>query len=118
MRVQLTRRGGIAGVSLHADLATSDLDAATAARVEEALDRLMDQPPAASPAQPDRFYYEITLPERNRSTFVAEHDVPTELTPLVEMLSKVGSVGKGVPTGRQRSERGGASAQADHGNCC
>ena len=95
MRVQVTRRGGIAGVPLHADLATSDLDAATAARVEEALDRLMDQPHVASAAQPDRFTYEITLPERNRSTLVAEHDLPTELAPLVDMLSKVGTVGKG-----------------------
>ena len=99
MRVLVTRRGGIAGVSLHADLATSDLDAATAARVEEALDRLMDQPHAASAAQPDRFYYKITLPEHNRSTFVAEHDVPADLTPLLDMLSNIGSVGKGGSTG-------------------
>jgi len=118
VRVQVTRRGGIAGISLHADLATSDLDAATAARVEEALDRLMDQPHVASAAQPDRFYYEITLPDRNRTTSVAEQDLPTELTPLVEMLSKVGSVGRGGqtsppdpdtsvndPDGRSRSER-------------
>lgn len=99
MRVQVTRRGGIAGLSLHADLVTSDLDVATAARVEQALDRLMDQPPVASTPQPDRFYYEITLPERDRSTSVAEQDLPTELTPLLEMLSKTGTVGKGVPTG-------------------
>ena len=97
MRVQITRRGGIAGVALHADLATSDLDAETASRVEGALDRLLDQPPVASPPQPDRFHYEITVPDRDRSVSVAEPDLPTELTPLVEMLSKVGNVGKRAP---------------------
>ena len=94
MRVQVTRRGGIAGVPLHADLATSDLNAETAARVEGALDRLLDQPPVPSTPQPDRFSYEITVPDRDKSISVAEPDLPPELTPLVEMLSKVGTIGK------------------------
>jgi hypothetical protein len=104
VRVQVTRRGGISGVPLHADLATSDFDGETAARVEEALCRLMDQPQVASPPQPDRFYYEITVPERGRSTSVAEHDLPPELTPVVEMLSKVGTVGKRAPSGQPDCE--------------
>jgi emfourin len=97
VRVLITRRGGLAGVPLHADVATSDLGPEAAARVQGALDRLMNQPQAASPPQPDRFSYEITVPDRNRSITVAEHDLPAELTPLVEMLSKVGTVGKPPP---------------------
>jgi hypothetical protein len=104
VRVQVTRRGGIAGVPLYADLATSDLDAETAAQVDGALDRLMDQPYVARPPQPDRFYYEITVPDRNRSTSVAEQDLPPELTPLIEMLSKVGTVGKRAPSGQFHRE--------------
>jgi hypothetical protein len=99
VRVLITRRGGIAGVPLHADLTTSDLDPDTAATVKGALDRLIDQPPAGSPPQPDRFSYEITIPDRNQSITVAEQDLPPELTPLVEMLSRVGTVGKPPPPG-------------------
>jgi hypothetical protein len=94
VRVQITRRGGIAGVPLHATLDTSDLDGRTAAEVEGALKRLMDQPQVASPPQPDRFYYEIAVPDRNWSTSVAEQDLPRELTPLVDKLSSTGTVGK------------------------
>jgi hypothetical protein len=97
VRVQITRRGGIAGVPLHADLETSDLDSKAATQVEGALDRLMDEPRAASAPQPDRFYYEIAVPARNWSTSVAEQDLPPGLTPLVEQLSKVGTVGKDAP---------------------
>lgn len=104
MRVQITRRGGLAGVPLHAELATSDLDDQTAAQVEGVLDRLMDQAPVASPPQPDRFYYEIILPDRNKSMSVAERDLPPELTPLVEMLSRVGSLGNSASAGRSESE--------------
>jgi hypothetical protein len=85
-------------VPLHADLSTSDLDPETAAQVHGALDRLMDRPPAGSPSQPDRFSYEIAVPDRNWSTSVAEQDLPSELTPLVEQLSKVGTVGKNSPS--------------------
>ena len=94
MRVLITRRGGIAGVPLHAAMDTSDLDPETAARVQGALDRLMNQPQAASPPQPDRFSYEITVPDREWSTMLTEQDLPMDLTPLVEMLSRVGTVGK------------------------
>jgi hypothetical protein len=104
VRVQITRRGGIAGVPLHAELATSDLDDKTAAQVEGVLDRLMDQPPVASPPQPDRFYYEIILPDRDKSISVAERDLPPGLTPLVEMLSKVGGVGNSAPLGQSERE--------------
>jgi emfourin len=93
VRVQIKRRGGIAGVILYADLATTELDDETAARVEQAVDRLIDQPPAPSQPEPDRFYYEITLPNRGRSVSVAEHELPNDMRPLIEMLSKVGTVG-------------------------
>ena len=93
MRVQIKRRGGIAGVTLYADLATTELDEETAARVEQAVDRLIYQPPAPSQPQPGRFSYEITVPSRGRSVSVAEHELPNDLRPLIEMLSKVGTIG-------------------------
>jgi hypothetical protein len=64
----------------------------------------MDQPYVAPPPQPDRFYYEITIPDRNRSTSMPEHDLPPELTPLIEMFSRVGTVGKRAPSGQPCSE--------------
>jgi hypothetical protein len=92
VRIQIRRRGGIAGVTLRADLATSDLDGKTAARVEKAIARLVDTPPTASAPHPDMFEYEIVLPERDTSVTVAEHDMPDELRPLIEMLSSTGTI--------------------------
>lgn len=93
VRVQIKRRGGIAGLTLGADLDTTELGGETASRVEQAVDRLTDQPPAPSSPQPDRFYYEITVPERDKSVSVAEQELPDDLRPLVDMLSKVGTIG-------------------------
>lgn len=93
MNVKITRRGGLAGVTLGAELATTDLDGDTQARVEKAVDRLFEQPASASPPQPDRFHYEISVPERrDRSVSVPEHELPEDLRPLVDMLSKSGTI--------------------------
>jgi hypothetical protein len=81
-------------VPLHADVETSDLDGKTAAQVEGALERLMNHPQVASAPQPDRFSYEIAVPDRGWSASVAEQDLPRELHPLVELLSRDGTVGK------------------------
>jgi hypothetical protein len=92
VRIQIRRRGGIAGVTLRADLATSDLDSKTATRVENAIAGLVDAPPTASAPHPDMFEYEISLPERHASVSLAERDMPDELKPLIEMLSRTGTI--------------------------
>jgi hypothetical protein len=92
MRVHIKRRGGLAGVKLSADVATTDLDDEKAARAEQAVTRLLDEPAPVSPPQPDRFRYEITVPERGASVTVAEQDVPDDLRPLIEMASKAATI--------------------------
>ncbi len=88
MRVHITRHGGIAGLKLSADVATTDLDAGKAERAEQAVTRLLDEPAATSPPQPDRFRYEISVPERRASVTVNEQDVPDDLRPLIELALK------------------------------
>jgi hypothetical protein len=90
MRVRIRRRGGLAGVTLRADVDTSELDSATAARVEGALTRLTTTGPVSTP-HPDAFEYEIGIPERGQTVAFGEHNVPAELQPLVELVSRVGS---------------------------
>ena len=95
MRVQIKRHGGLAGVKLSADVETTDLDGDKAARAEQAVTRLLEEPAAASPAQPDRFRYEITVPGRGASVTVAEQDLPDDLRPLIEMASKAATIDRG-----------------------
>ena len=101
MRIQIKRRGGLAGVTLRADLVTADLDPDTAARVETAIGSLFEKAPTATPPRPDMLEYEIHAPARGESVVVAEDDLPDELRPLVEMLSKVGTIERAQRTTEQ-----------------
>jgi hypothetical protein len=92
MRVQIRRRGGLAGVALRADLDTSELDRETAAHVEGAIARLLNTGGTVPAPQPDAFEYEITVPDRGDSVLVGEREMPSDLEPLIEKLSKVGHV--------------------------
>jgi hypothetical protein len=92
VRVQINRRGGLAGVKLSADVATTDLDDEQAARAEQAVTRLLDEPAPVSPPQPDRFRYEIIVPERGATVTVAEQDLPDDLRPLIEMATRAATV--------------------------
>ena len=94
MRVRITRRGGLAGIALTADLDTASFDRETAALLEEALEELVrgGENSVALP-HPDAFDYEIVLLERGRSARVTEPDVPPELRPLLRELTTRGEVG-------------------------
>jgi len=92
VRIQIERRGGLAGVTLRADVETTELDSDVAGRVEDALGRLFETPRTPSAAHPDMFEYEIGVPGRGQSVFVGEHDLPDGLRPLVEMLSTRGAI--------------------------
>jgi hypothetical protein len=91
MRIRIRRRGGLAGVTLRTDMDTAELDGATAARVERALTRLLTTAGPGSTPHPDAFEYEIAIPDRGETVSLGEHDVPPELQPLVELVSRVGS---------------------------
>jgi hypothetical protein len=92
VRVQIKRRGGIAGLNLGAELDTEKLDPDTAAQVEHAVENVVASPPAPEPAQPDRFQYEITLPDRGKSVSVSERQLPEDLALLVEQLADKGEI--------------------------
>jgi hypothetical protein len=96
--VQIKRRGGLAGVTLHADVDTAELGEPTAAKVDDALARLPTGTGSTAgahpdaPRHPDAFRYEITIPGRAEPVSVHEHDLPSELEPLIKLVPKVGRV--------------------------
>jgi transposase len=94
MRVDVTRRGGIAGIALHAVLDTAALAPADASRAEAALrDLPWDQPPA-EPTGADRFRYEVVTVEDDhaRRVELAEGEIPDSLRPLLQLLSEQGQI--------------------------
>jgi hypothetical protein len=95
VRIQIKRRGGIAGLTLGTEVDTSQLAPDSAARVEHAVESLVSSPPAPAPVQPDRFHYEITLPDRGKSVTVAEQQLPAGLAPLVDALTEKGEIESG-----------------------
>lgn len=96
MRVYVTRRGGLAGVALHAALDTAQLCAVEATRAEAALRDLPWGRPAApagaAPAGADRFRYEVRTAEggHQRHVELGETEIPDALRPLIELLANQG----------------------------
>jgi hypothetical protein len=92
VRIQIRRRGGFAGIALYAELDTAELGGQTAARVEDAVARLLASAGTPPTPKPDAFEYEITVPGSGESVSVAEHEVPSDLEPLIQKLSEAGHV--------------------------
>lgn len=94
MRVQVTRRGGVAGISLQTTIDTAELPSADAARVESALRSLPWGRPSPKPGLPDRFRYELAIAEEgdDRSTVLGEHELPAALRPLLDLLTQRGEI--------------------------
>lgn len=94
MRVDVTRRGGLAGVALHAALDTDQLAAADAVRAEAALRDLPWDRPRAEPTGADRFRYELVAVEdgRQRHAELGEGEIPDMLRPLLELLNDCGQI--------------------------
>ncbi|MGH3766234.1 MAG: protealysin inhibitor emfourin [Pseudonocardiaceae bacterium] len=97
MRVDVTRRGGFAGVAVHAALDTAQLAAADASRAEAALRDLPWDRPAAAPTGPDRFRYEVVTVEggHERHLELSETEIPDGLRPLLDLLSDHGQLRAG-----------------------
>jgi hypothetical protein len=94
MRVHVTRRGGLAGVALHAALDTAHLGAVAAARAEVALRGLpWDRLPAEFTGV-DRFRYEVVTEEggHERRIELSETEIPDALRPLLELLPDHGQI--------------------------
>jgi len=85
VRVRVTRKGGLAGLTLSADLETTEPGA------ERALEQLVAAPASGEPPYPDGFEYRFELPD-GRSATVPEQNLPRELDPLLDELAR-----KGVP---------------------
>ncbi len=85
---EVVRTGGIAGVKLVGALDTAELPPREAGQMEAALDELDRQAPAARPAWPDSFQYELTVTRggRRRTVVLDESRLPAALRPLVDML--------------------------------
>jgi hypothetical protein len=86
VRVHVTRKGGLAGLTLSADVEADD-DA------ERALEQLVAAPASGEPPHPDGFEYRFELPD-GRSVTAPEHVLPRELDPLLDEFAE-----KGKPRG-------------------
>lgn len=95
MRIHITRRGGIAGIELTADVDTDSFAKETAARIEQELQQLVARGGERTvPPHPDAFEYEIVVPERGQSVRVGESELPPELRPIVAELATHGKLGR------------------------
>ncbi len=92
IHLQLVQSGGLAGLTLVAEVDVDDLPADAAVAVRRALDTA-DLPalaarPSPSPAGPDRFSYELTVDSggERRCVKLQEPEVPAELQPVLTVL--------------------------------
>jgi hypothetical protein len=94
MRVDVSRRGGFAGIAWHATIDTAQLAAAEADQVEAALRELPWDRPTTAPSGPDRFRYEIVTVEGNqqRRVLLEEREIPAALRPLLALLTDQGQI--------------------------
>jgi len=94
MRVDVIRRGGFAGVALHAMLDTAQLTTTEAGSVEAALRELPWDRPSTGSIEPDRFRYEMVTVEGDHEWRVVldEREVPDALRPLLALLTDQGQI--------------------------
>jgi hypothetical protein len=79
--VRVTRKGGLAGLTLAADLDTDE------PAVERALEQLTSRGQPSGPPHPDGFEYHFELPGRP-AVAVPDHELPRELDPLLDDFAK------------------------------
>jgi len=93
VRVRVRRLGGLAGVKVRADVDTDELSGVDTPAVDRALGGLAWGSESAAP-HPDAFRYELTkLDDPDRpSVIVGEHEVPSELRPLLDAAKERGEV--------------------------
>lgn len=94
MQITLERSGGFTGMPLTLTVDTADLSAEPAQQLRQWVEMadFFNLPAAlATPPQPDRFEYEVTIREGDRTHSVTFGDaaVPESLKPLMEGLMKM-----------------------------
>lgn len=83
MRVEVVRRGGLAGIPLRGSVETADKAASVA------LHRLGGG--STAPPHPDGFQYELS--SDGRSVVLNENDIPAALRPLIDAALSQGTLG-------------------------
>jgi hypothetical protein len=93
MRLQIRRLGGIAGVTLRAQVDTAQMPAEQAARMDHAIRDLTGNA-SIEPLRPDAFRYEITqLDDPNQASILLnEHEIPAELHGLIDAFTESGEI--------------------------
>jgi hypothetical protein len=84
VRVHVTRKGGLAGLTLAADVEAND-------EAESALEQLVAAG-SGGPPHPDGFEYRFDLPD-GRSVTAPEHELPRALDPLLDEFAKKATPG-------------------------
>jgi hypothetical protein len=93
VRLRIRRLGGLAGVTLQAQLDTAELPPGQAAEVEQAIRALAGKAPAGPP-HPDGFRYEITPLEgaERAAVLVDQGEVPPAIKVLIEAVAEAGQI--------------------------
>ncbi len=94
MKVEVARRGGLAGVVVRGVVETSDLAELPAEDIEALLRDLPFDREAPIPSHPDSFQYEVTIGDQatRRSAVLDESEVPDKLRPLLKAAIARGQV--------------------------
>jgi hypothetical protein len=96
MRVQVTRRGGLAGIPLHGELETAELPPEQARAAEEALRQLPADRAPSPPTHPDAFQYDIAFSDAGvgaRTVTLDETELTDDLRPIIDTAMSRGTLG-------------------------
>jgi len=91
-QIELTRSGGLGGLTMAASVDVDGLPPDEAAAVTDALARVdlgaLAAQGSGSPSGPDRFQYDLTVSDDggSRSVTLQESGIPPELRPVIDTL--------------------------------
>ena len=99
-RIELTRSGGVGGITMRVSVDSAELAPGEAAMIEEAVQGVsLPQPersPAASGSNVDRFHYDITLTagDQRHQLSAGEEDLAADLRQLIDELLRRSAVAR------------------------
>jgi hypothetical protein len=93
LRVEVSRSGGFAGLTLRGEVDPTALPEPAATAIADAVRTLPFGQPPAPPQHPDSFRYEITVIDRGgrRIAVLDEAQVPADLRPILDAAIAAGS---------------------------
>jgi len=96
--MRITRRGGLAGVPVSAEVETRSVADDAGAHLEALVRAHAGKPPRdAVPPHPDAFVYEITVPDQSQPVFLPESEIPIDVRRVIRDALAKGSVGSRHP---------------------